>query len=161
MCLVCERIAAIHRGENPYFIKELNTGFVVLGDHQRFYGYTLFLYKEHISELHELELSVRMKFLEEMSLVAQAAAKAFDAEKMNCELLGNSAAHLHWHLFCRRAGDLNGYAASGPVWWVPKEEMYSEAYRPEPAELEKMKIRLCVELEALLAEREKKEYAHG
>ncbi len=160
MCLVCERIAAIRCGENPCFVKELNTGFVVLGDHQRFYGYTLFLYKDHISELYELDWPIRMKFLEEMSLVAQAAAKAFNAEKMNCELLGNSAAHLHWHLFCRHAGDLNGNAASGPVWWVPKEEMYSETYRPKPEELEKMKAQLCVELEELLAERVKEKHAH-
>ncbi|HIV12129.1 MAG TPA: HIT family protein, partial [Candidatus Pullilachnospira stercoravium] len=43
MCLVCERIAMIKNGENPYFVKELETGYVVIGDHQHFYGYSLFL----------------------------------------------------------------------------------------------------------------------
>ncbi len=42
-CLICERIEQIKRGENPYFVCELSTGYVVLGDHQRFRGYTLFL----------------------------------------------------------------------------------------------------------------------
>lgn len=46
----------------------------MIGDHQHFRGYTLFLYKEH-GDKTEL-------FMEEMKLVVQAAAKAFDAEKM-------------------------------------------------------------------------------
>jgi len=32
----------IQKNENPYFVEELETGFVVLGDHQYFKGYTLF-----------------------------------------------------------------------------------------------------------------------
>ena len=47
MCLICDRIEMIKRGENPYFVRELKTGYVVIGDHQHFRGYTLFLYKEH------------------------------------------------------------------------------------------------------------------
>ena len=55
-CQVCERIDLIKKGMNPYFIKELKTGYVVLGDYQQFEGYTLFLYKNHIKDLHELPL---------------------------------------------------------------------------------------------------------
>lgn len=43
MCLVCERIQKNIEGKNRYFVKELETGYVVLGDYQRFKGYTLFL----------------------------------------------------------------------------------------------------------------------
>lgn len=42
MCMICERIRAIKNGTNPYFVQELETGYVVLGDHQHFKGYTLF-----------------------------------------------------------------------------------------------------------------------
>lgn len=35
MCLVCDRIGLIKEGKNPYFVKELETGYVVLGDHSR------------------------------------------------------------------------------------------------------------------------------
>ena len=97
----------IKRGENPYFVRELKTGYVVIGDHQHFRGYTLFLYKEHgdKTELFHLDKAERALFLEEMTIVSQAAAKAFGAEKMNYELLGMGDAHLHWHITPRVSGD--------------------------------------------------------
>lgn len=61
-CLICERIEQIQKGCNPYFVCELETGYVVLGDHQRFAGYTLFLCKQHETELHLLPWDYRMKF---------------------------------------------------------------------------------------------------
>ena len=42
MCLICERIEMIKNNENQYFVKELETGYVVLGDNQHFKGYTIF-----------------------------------------------------------------------------------------------------------------------
>lgn len=89
MCFICDRIEMIKNGTNPYFVKELETGYVVIGDNQHFNGYTLFLCKEHKIELFHLDHTYKMKFLEEMSLVAEAVSKAFGAEKMNYELLGN------------------------------------------------------------------------
>jgi len=149
MCLICERIAMIQRGENPYFVKELESGYVVIGDHQHFRGYTLFLCKEHETELFHLKKEKKRLFLEEMSLVAEAAAKAFSAEKMNYELLGNGDTHLHWHLFPRRSGDLEE-GGRGPVWWYPPEKMYSEENRPSPEELEEMKKQLAAALTEVL-----------
>ena len=154
MCLICNRIGMIKNGTNPYFVRELETGYVVIGDHQHFYGYTLFLYKHHenITELFQLEKEERLKFLEEMSLVAEATSKAFGAEKMNYELLGMGDAHLHWHLNPRRKGDIGNYGnnGSGPVWWYPMEKMYSDDNRPSTEELESMKDKLRIELEKLI-----------
>ena len=137
MCLICERIELIKQGRNPHFVKELETGYVVIGDGQYFKGYTLFLAKEHVTELHQMEYATKIKFLEEMSIVQEAVAKAFQAEKMNIELLGNGDAHVHWHLFPRKAGDMKGYGHNGrgPVWWVPWEEMSSEEYQPKESDL--------------------------
>ncbi len=152
MCMVCDRIQMIKDRKNPYFVRELESGYVVIGDHQRFYGYTLFLCKEHKTELHQLDRTMKMKYLEEMSVVAEAVSKAFEAEKMNYELLGNGDTHLHWHLFPRTTGDLDGYGNNGrgPVWWLPREKMYAEENRPSDAELERMKEKLQVELDKLL-----------
>ena len=144
MCLICERIELIKQGKNPHFVKELETGYVVIGDGQYFKGYTLFLAKEHVTELHQMEFETKIKFLEEMSIVQEAVAKAFQAEKMNIELLGNGDAHVHWHLFPRKAGDMKGYGHNGrgPVWWVPWEEMSSEEYQPKESDLLKLVNRL-------------------
>ncbi len=141
MCLICERIEMIKRGENPYFVKELETGYVVLGDHQHFRGYTLFLCKEHKTELFDLKRDFKMKFLEEMSLVAEAVAKTFGADKMNYELLGNGDSHLHWHLFPRIDGDLEeyGHDGRGPVWWYPREKMYCEEMKLSEEDMGEMK----------------------
>lgn len=144
MCLICERIELIKQGKNPHFVKELETGYVVIGDGQYFKGYTLFLAKEHVTELHQMEYETIIKFLEEMSIVQEAVAKAFQAEKMNIELLGNGDAHVHWHLFPRKAGDMKGYGHNGrgPVWWVPWEEMSSEEYQPKENDLRQLVNRL-------------------
>ena len=154
MCLICDRIEMIRNGINPYFVKELETGYVVIGDHQHFYGYTLFLYKHHgdKTELFHLDKAEQAKFAEEMTIVAEAVSKAFGAEKMNYELLGMGDAHLHWHLFPRRSGDIGNYGnnGKGPAWWFPMNEMYSDSNRPSEEELKEMKRKLLAELEKLL-----------
>ena len=153
MCLICDRIEMIENGTNPSFVKELETGYVVIGDNQHFYGYTLFLYKNHSkTELFQLDMPERKKFLEEMSIVAEAVSKALGAEKMNYELLGMGDAHLHWHLFPRRNGDIEDYGNNGrgPVWWYPMEKMYCAGNRPSDTELSEMKAKLLMELEKLL-----------
>ena len=138
MCLICQRIEWIKSGGNPYFVKELGAGYVVIGDHQSFEGYTLFLAKEHVTELHHMEAPVGLRFLEEMSLVQEAVSKAFSAREMNVELLGNGDAHTHWHIFPRREGDMKGHGLNGrgPVWWVPWEEMVAEEYQVKGSKLE-------------------------
>ena len=155
MCVVCDRIRLIREGTNPYFVKELETGYVVLGDHQHFKGYTLFLYKEHAVELFDLDPAVKALYMEEMTMVAEAVYRAFGAEKMNYECLGNGDAHLHWHLFPRNPGDIEDFGnnGKGPVWCYPVEKMYSHDNRPGSLELAEMKKRLNDELESLSRKR--------
>ena len=151
MCLICDRIKMIQGNKNPYFVRELETGYVVIGDHQHFEGYTLFLCKEHKTELFQLDAATKIKYLEEMTVVAEAVSRAFGAEKMNYEVLGNGDAHLHWHLFPRVKGDLENYGnnGKGPVWWYPMEKMYSADNCPTKAELENMKANLLSEMDNL------------
>lgn len=146
-CMICERIEWIKKGENPYFVRELSTGYVVIGDCQRIRGYSLFLCKEHATELHFLEPDFRARFLWEMSLVAEAVYRAFDAEKLNYELLGTGAGvHMHWHFFPRRTGDT---PKPGPVWQLGSE-LHAKEYNPSAEELEDLKRRLNEQLDLLL-----------
>jgi diadenosine tetraphosphate (Ap4A) HIT family hydrolase len=117
-CEIC-RGAPRMNDENPYWVAELETGNVVLGWNQMIPGYTLFLSKAHVSELHDFPPATRARFLEEMAIVAAAVWKAFAPRKLNYEMLGNSVAHAHWHIFPRYDDDPN---PAWPVWnneaWV-------------------------------------------
>lgn len=150
MCGVCDRIQLIKEGRNPYFVKELETGYVVLGDYQRFQGYTLFLCKEHASELHDLEKEFRNRFLQEMALTAESVYHAFKPDKLNYELLGSgNFTHMHWHIFPRTLSDT---PTPGPVWKLPMEELYSDKYLPGEETLILMKDKLNEELDKLLSQ---------
>lgn len=146
-CLICERIALIKEKKNPYFVRELKTGYVVLGDSQRFKGYTLFLCKQHAYELHELEPHFRDEFLHEMAVVAEAVYHAFQPDKLNYALLGvGRGLHMHWHIYPRREGDT---PTPGPV-WQPGKELNDEKYQPTGEELEILKSKLNEALDKLL-----------
>ncbi|MBP1543639.1 MAG: HIT family protein [Oscillospiraceae bacterium] len=152
MCLICDRIEMIKSETNPYFVKELETGYVVIGDHQHFKGYTLFLCKQHKTELFYLDKEFSSKFMNEMVLVAEAVKNAFGAEKINYECLGQGDAHLHWHISPRRMGDIESYGNKGvgPIWWYPMEKMYDDANRPTEPELKELKDTLLNELNKLI-----------
>ena len=126
-CLICTRIISIQKGENPYFVTELETGYVVLGDYQFFKGYTLFLCKDHQYELHELLPHFRKQHLWEMSQVAEAVYRAFHPVKLNYELLGNTDRHIHWHIFPRYADDS---LPTRTVWNIPKEVRQANSEKP-------------------------------
>ncbi|AYG38563.1 HIT family protein [Lactiplantibacillus pentosus] len=150
-CTICERIKLIQQHQNPYFVRELTTGYVVLADSQYFEGYTLFLAKSHVTELHHLAAHDQLLFLEEMSLVQEACAQAFHADKMNIELLGNGDAHVHWHLFPRHTGDT---AQPGPIWWTPLETIYGDDVQQDQLRLTRLKRTLNTALDSVLQRRQ-------
>ena len=149
-CLICTRIARIGEGTNPYFVEELETGYVVIGDHQFFRGYTLLLAKWHLRELHDLEWPQRTAFLQDMALTAEAVCNAFKPRKLNYELLGNADEHMHWHFFPRHADDPN---PTDPVWEVDRRLTRSDAVRPTPDALTDMARQLREQIRALRNQR--------
>jgi len=144
-CLICQRIKLIEQGKNQFFIKKFKTGYAVLGDHQYFKGYCLFLCNIHRVELHELDKDFRLKFLEEMSVLAKAIYKTVKPIKLNYELLGNTEKHLHWHIFPRHKQEKNLRA---PVWIINKGIRNAKKYIPLEEERKKLilKIRKNIEL---------------
>jgi diadenosine tetraphosphate (Ap4A) HIT family hydrolase len=146
-CLICDRINQIKAGTNPYFVKELQTGYVVLGDEQFYRGYTLLLCKKHVSELHQLPSKFKQMFLDEMSLVAQAVYQTFQPVKLNYELLGNCDPHLHWHLFPRYQSDP---LPEKSVWSLDAKIRHDPRTRPSPAQLARDKNLLLTTLEKII-----------
>ena len=142
-CPVCQNIEQIRANNNPFFVKEMKSGYVVVCHHQFYRGYMLFMSKEHKKELHELDMAVRKTFLIEMSLVAEAIYRAFRPRKLNYELLGNTVAHLHWHLIPRYEEEIN---IRQPIWSVDSKIRCAEKYRPSIKELELIKQKMLSEL---------------
>lgn len=139
VCLICQRISKIEKGTNSFFVKELQTGYVVLGDTQYQMGYTLFLSKIHKKELHELSISQKLLFLKEMSIVSEAVYKSFHPDKLNYELLGNTDQHMHWHFFPRYSTDLY---PSKPIWNVPTKIRNAKKYIPNAKQIDVLRQKL-------------------
>lgn len=146
-CQICKRIALIKENKNKFFVKELISGYVVLGDHQYYKGYTLLLSKFHTNELHKLQHKNRTQFLEDMALVSEAVYNAFKPRKLNYELLGNTDSHLHWHIFPRYKNDTK---SDVPVWIIPKTIRSSPEEVPTDIEIKFLKQKLLAEINKLL-----------
>ncbi len=145
-CFICNRIDQIKKGTNQYFVTELTTGYVVIGDYQFYHGYTLFLCKQHVTELHFLDEEFKQKFLQEMALVAQAVYEIFKPEKLNYELLGNKDSHLHWHLYPRYKDDP---CPNKPIWHIDKNLRCNHQTLAKPKELKFMKHNLKKRINSL------------
>ena len=123
-CVFCPMVAALETaetyrapsGEVSRRVALLPTAVAVLGFDQFYRGYTLVIARRHATELHHLPDAESTAYFQDMLRVARAVDRAFAPRKMNYELLGNTVAHLHWHLFPRYADDLN---PARPTWEHP------------------------------------------
>jgi diadenosine tetraphosphate (Ap4A) HIT family hydrolase len=79
-------------------------------------GSTLVIAKTHATELYQLSNRESTQYLQDMVWVAKALDGVFHPRKMSYECLGNTVAHLHWHLFPRYDWDPN---PKSPVWEQP------------------------------------------
>ena len=120
-CFTCKRIEMIKENKFPFFVKELETGYVVLGDHQYFNGYTLFVYKNHATSLSDLTKEEQMKYLSELLIVQDSVKSVFNCDGVDLELLANSE-HLVWQIFPREDSDVPNNA---PVWTLHKSIMFN------------------------------------
>ena len=120
-CPFCPMVAALstaetYRGPSGAVSRRvavLPTAVAVLGRDQYYPGYTLVIARRHATELYHLPDGESTAYFQDMLRVARAIDRAFSPRKMNYELLGNTVAHLHWHLFPRYADDPN---PARPTW---------------------------------------------
>lgn len=107
-----------------HFIADLGLSQAYLHEDQFFPGWTVVVFRRHATELFQLAPTERMQLMEEVTLVAKTLAQAYDARKINYELLGNQLPHIHWHLIPRLATDP---APLEPVWRVPHNPVHPTA----------------------------------
>ena len=130
-CNLCQILIDItnpsHR-RSAHIIAEMKNSVAILSSNQFQKGYTIVIFKKHVSELYHLSTEERTQYCEEMIKVAEALDKAFKPDKMNYELLGNIDAHIHWHLIPRyKYDDCWGF----PVWIKhhEKKKLTTEEYK--------------------------------
>lgn len=150
-CSICRIIRQRNAQERDYIITELETGYALISNRwQYFRGYTLFVCKKCVCELHDLPFEYRKLFLYEMSLVSQAVFNAFNPCKLNYELLGNSCKHLHWHIIPRYGTDPK---PNKPIWEI--DRAIFDATVLDIAEIKQLRDAVKRELELLLVQNKK------
>lgn len=107
-------------GDDPHLrIVEFSYTYATLNPDQFFPGYCFVFTKEHVTELFHLTPAARHALIDEVNRLASALHRLFRADKMNYELIGNMAPHIHWHLIPRFTTD--------PLWPRP---VWSEPHEP-------------------------------
>lgn len=104
-CPICERIARLRGGRDPFLVREFTHSILVVGEHRYHRGYCVLLLKRHAREPHELPARARAGLFRELAEVARAVEAAFKPWKVNYACLGNVVPHVHWHLVPRYASD--------------------------------------------------------
>ncbi len=134
MCGICLWIKELPTSR--FFIKEFSTGYAVISKYQYYNGYTLFLCKDHVFELHDLSSAKSRLFLDEMSQVSKAVYNAVKPDKLNYELLGNTEPHLHWHIIPRYKKQ-EGFGR--PIWVVDKDIRQAKSTNPSFKQVDNLK----------------------
>jgi diadenosine tetraphosphate (Ap4A) HIT family hydrolase len=107
------------------------------------HGYVCLVFGRHAVELHDLTEAEGAGFMRDVRRVSAAVAAIVQPVKMNYEIHGNTAPHLHVHFFPRYVGD---QFEGGPI--NPRA-----AKRPAyaPGEFERFRSRLHAALESSAA----------
>jgi diadenosine tetraphosphate (Ap4A) HIT family hydrolase len=124
-----DRIGSARAGTNPTVLAKLPQSYAVIGDTHFLPGYCVLLVDDpSVDLLSDLSRSRRVEFLESMDMLGQAietACRAVEAgfRRMNYEILGNTDAYLHAHLFPRYEWE-PADRIGGPVWLYDRKEFY-------------------------------------
>jgi diadenosine tetraphosphate (Ap4A) HIT family hydrolase len=118
--LIHERVEAARAGTNPTVISRMPSGWAVLGDVQFLRGYALLLADPVVPDLNALDESRRIRFLQDMAILGDALLEVTGAYRINYEILGNSEAALHAHLFPRYMSEPEELRR-GPAWLYARE----------------------------------------
>ena len=151
-----DRIGSARAGTNPTVLASLPQSFAVIGDTQFLPGYCVLLVDDPgVDRLTDLPRSRRVEFLASMDTLGQAveaACRATDPEfrRMNYEILGNTDAYLHAHLFARYEWEPTEHVGR-PVWLYDPELFYASEHALAPRH-DQLRARITAELATLGAE---------
>ncbi|HYU22200.1 MAG TPA: HIT family protein [Candidatus Dormibacteraeota bacterium] len=114
---------------------ELETSWVLIGPEDPVRGYACLVFARHAVEFHDLNEAEAGAFMRDMKRVSAAVAAITKPVKMNYEVHGNTAPHLHVHFFPRYRGDqfeggpINPRIAKRPAYAPGEFEHFRERLR--------------------------------
>jgi diadenosine tetraphosphate (Ap4A) HIT family hydrolase len=91
-------VALARRGENPYVICRLASGWLVIGDVQPLPGYCLVLADPVVESLNSLDEAGRVAYSLDVARVGDALLAVTGAFRINYETWGNLEPALHTHI---------------------------------------------------------------
>ncbi len=121
------RIASALAHENPTVMVEMASGFACFGDMQFLPGYCVLLPKREVASLNDLTLAERSSFLTDMSCIGDAILASTDSIRINYDILGNTDAFLHAHIFPRYTWEIEARLKK-PVWLYDASHWVDETY---------------------------------
>ncbi|MEY8459145.1 HIT family protein [Lactococcus ileimucosae] len=143
-----DRIESAVNGTNPMIIAELKASYVAIGDTQFLEGYCVLLPKEKYYSLNDMEIEERTQFLKEMSIVGDAIINVCSPLRINYDILGNTDAYLHAHVFPRYASE-SEERRKMPVWLYDKSHWTDDRYQYTDKKHKLLRQRLIAEIERL------------
>ena len=143
------RIESAVKGENPTVLVKMKSGFAVVGDPQFLPGYCILLGYPKVNSLNDLSIKQRADFLVDMSIIGDAITNVCKPVRINYDILGNTDAYLHAHVFPRYEWEEEA-RKKYPVWLYPKENWSLEKYQFNEQKHGEMKKQLSIALEELM-----------
>ena len=141
--LIEERVELARRGQNPYVILRMESGWLVIGDVQPLLGYCVLLADPLVESINALERSRRIQYSPDVIAAGDAILASTDAYRINYETLCNSEPTLHTHIIPRyrtEPDEKRGRVAWGVYDWATSR-------RFDPAQdrvlVERIRDRLC------------------
>jgi diadenosine tetraphosphate (Ap4A) HIT family hydrolase len=119
-----DRVGAALRGDNPTVLRRLSAGFAVIGDVQFLPGYSVLISDTPgVDRLSDLPRPRRLAFLDDLERLGDAVERVCARRdpgfrRVNLEILGNTDAFLHAHVWPRYEWE-GDPAVRRPVWLYP------------------------------------------
>ncbi len=115
----------------------LEASWVLISPDDPVRGYVCLVFARHVIELHELTDAEGAALMRDIRNLSAAVHQIVKPVKMNYEVHGNTAPHLHVHFFPRHRGDqfeggpINPRAAKRPAYTAGEFERFREALKHE------------------------------
>lgn len=144
-----ERLDLLVRGESPYLIARMSSGFAVMGDHQYLPGYCLLLAYPMVGRLNDLVGPARASFLDDMAKLGDAVLAVTGAVRINYSIYGNLDIFLHVHLFPRYATEPPEFATIPPM-SIPADLRQAREHAYDPARHDPLRQAIAAELAGVI-----------